>query len=591
MYNPAKWLFYVLLFSSFIYGQQINYTVQVDEPNRNNFLISIETDVNGQAATEFCMPAWMPGSYTIKDNAANIYDVSARDERGIERPVAKTDKQTWRVESDGAKKIILDYRVYAYEHNNPYTAHVDPDFAYFNGALVFMYVKDRLDRPTVVRFRIPEGWKLHTAFQQQISPDTFAADNYDEFIDTPVFMGNINSFRFKVAGKSHYVVYSGSYECNQEQITADLTKLVNWFYEMFGELPYQHYTFFVRVEDPGRGGIEHLYSNVSCVVPEALSGDHSDSRYFGNFLMLESHEYFHLYNVKRIRPEQLGPFDYTGEVYTKLLWVSEGFTSYYTHRPLVKSGIIEAEKIFPSLSGYYNSLMENTAIGVKPLAMYSFDAWLKSDIPDYTFRVYYYKGALVGLMIDFEMRSRTNHEKTMDGFFRFLYEDVYKQGKTMTLQRFTGYLKEYSGIDFSEFIQTYVENNADLPLDDYMVRAGLQFVPQKKRPDIGIKFDPSEKAGAVVLFVGKNSPADKAGISRGDVLVRINADTVVADSVMAQMETLPVNQPVTLTWKRAGEHRQQTLIFDRMIDRDYKLQRVESPSKEQNEFYQKWLLP
>jgi len=180
---------------------------------------------------------------------------------------------------------------------------------------------------------------------------------------------------------------------------------------MFGELPYEHYTFFLRVSEPGGGGIEHLYSNVSSVTPQSLKGDINDAAYYNKLLMLEAHEFFHLYNVKRIRPTGLGPFDYTDEVYTKMLWVSEGFTSYYTHRPLSKAGILNEDKIFESWSTLVNRLINNTAIKVKPVSQYSFDAWLRSDIPDYSFRTYYTKGALIALLLDIDMRFKTAHKK------------------------------------------------------------------------------------------------------------------------------------------------------------------------------------
>ncbi|MCK5034156.1 MAG: M61 family metallopeptidase, partial [Calditrichia bacterium] len=389
-----------------LYSQEIDYTLSIENPHRNYFNIEIFYDVQNQEYIDFIMPAWTPGSYVIKDWSKNVIDVHAKNDVDSVLACYKIDKQTWRVKVEQSKIIRFSYKVYAYSLNNPYHAHIEKDFAYFNGAVIFMYIEGKKDLLCNLEFKYPDDWEVHTSLQTKLSEDKYQAINFDEFIDCPAFLGKLHKFSFDVQGKEHFVVFNGWFEINEDQITDDLAKMVNWFYGVFGELPYKHYTFFLRVAEPGSGGIEHLYSNVSSVTPQSLKGDISDAAYYIKFLMLESHEYFHLFNVKRIRPIGLGPFDYTDEVYTKMLWVSEGFTSYYTHRPLSKAGVIDENKVLESWSTYVNRLINNTALHLKSVSQYSFDAWLRSEIPDYSFRTYYTKGAIIALLIDIEMRLK-----------------------------------------------------------------------------------------------------------------------------------------------------------------------------------------
>ncbi len=582
-------LIFLVLLSAAAWSRNVSYTLKIEKPHRHNFSIEIRYPLSGEAQVSFVMPAWAPGYYAIRNLAKNVYHVKAADEQGRELPFRKTDKETWQVETAGAQQVTLSYQVYAYSHGDPYSAHLGPGFAYYNGAYLFMYVEGEKNSPADIRFQYPADWDFHTALPEKIGENHYRAPDYDVFIDSPAFFGRLSKFSFEVLGKPHHVVLNAGYAYNREQMTTDLTRLVKWFAGMFGDLPYQEYTFFVRVADPGHGGIEHLNANVSCVIPAALSGDLNDPNYFGHFLMLESHEFFHAYNVKRIRPAGLGPFDYTREVYTRLLWFSEGFTSYYTHRPLVTAGILERQKIYPSWAGYYQDLYENAALYIKPVSQYSFDSWIaESDIPDYTFRVFYRKGAYIAMLLDIDMRRRSGHQKSMDGFFRFLYQEVYKAGKTFNLPEFLALLNRYSGNDYGEFFRKYVTGTEPLPIQETLAEIGLDLHAAEESPFLGIEPQPESEGPVKVYYVYPGSPADALALSRGDEIVSLNSRWVNTGNWDAAIEELPLNRPVSVSWFRDGRLRQGTAILTSLRARDFAVSELPVLTKAQRQFLQEW---
>ena len=587
--------FYLLLiiyfFSISLFAKEIDYTLKIENPHRNYFNIEISYDVENEEYIDFVMPAWTPGSYVIKNWSKNVFDVHAKNEMDSDLIYFKTDKQTWRIETNQSKKIIFSYKLYAYSMNNPYHAHIEKDFAYFNGAVIFMYVNGKKDVPHNLEFIYPDDWEVHTSLQTKLSENKYQAVNFDEFVDCPAFLGKLYKFSFDVQGKEHFVVFNNWYDINEDQITNDLSKMVNWFYTIFGELPYEHYSFFLRVSEPGGGGIEHLYSNVSAVTPKSLKGDLDDVAYYSKLLMLESHEFFHLYNVKRIRPTGLGPFDYTNEVYTKLLWFSEGFTSYYTHRPLSKAGVFYEDKILESWSTLVNRLINNTAIKVKPVSQYSYDAWLRSDIPDYSFRTYYTNGALIALLLDIDMRMQTAHKKHMDGFFNYLYHDIYKKNKTFNLESFYTLLIEYSGIDFSEFFNKYITGSEELPIAQYLNKIGLQLEVVSEIPFTGIKINSKVNNIAIVYYIYPGSPADQLQIGRGDHIVSIDGEKVTKENWLEIVNKIELNEDVEIKWI----YNNQILTSDIEIHKnqiiEYSISKKSDITEDQKQFINELILP
>ena len=575
------------------FAQKITYHLKIENPHRNCFDIQIEYLGNKEKYLNFVLPAWRPGNLAITDWSKNVFRVTAQTQKGKKLVVRKIDKQTWRVDCMPGDKVVFSYKVYAYTMGDPYDAHVESDYAFYNGPQVFMFLDKKQSFPIEVEFEYPKDWQFHTALTKKISENKYEASDYEELIDCPSFFGKFNKFSFEVGRIPHYIVLNAGYDYNQNQITKDLSKLVSWFKSLFGELPYENYTFFLRVDGVGRGAIEHRNSNISCVKPNGLLGNLDDPDYYKFFIMTESHEFFHLYNVKRIRPTEYANTDFRKEYYSDLLWFVEGFTDYYTDRPLAKAGIISSSKVFNRyIDNNYSSVFNNTFISEKSLAEFSFDAWLRdSAIPDNTHRVCYFKGGLVARILDIDMRLKTNHTKTLDGFFRLLYDDIYKKGNTFNSTQLLNLLNNYSGYDNSTFFDKYIYGTDPIPFQEYLNKIGLELKADKEQAFVGVELSNDIKLELNVLFVYPDSPADKFGIGRGDVILTINGITVNHENWESLLKDISSGSEIDLTWSHNKNIRTgRTKILEKRAV-SFSIAKMRDITKDQEEFIKKWMEP
>ncbi|OGU67159.1 MAG: hypothetical protein A2W30_08110 [Ignavibacteria bacterium RBG_16_36_9] len=574
-------------------AQKITYHLKIENPHRNCFDIQIEYLCNEEKYLDFILPAWRPGSLAITDWSKNVFRVTVQTEKGEKLIVKKIDKQTWRVDCKPGDKVVFSYKVYSYTMGDPYDAHVESDYAFYNGPQVFMFLDKKQSFPIEVEFEYPKDWQFHTALTKKISENKYEASDYDELIDCPSFFGKLNKFSFEVSGIPHYIVLNAGYDYNQNQITTDLSKLVAWFKSLFGELPYDNYTFFLRVDESGRGAIEHRNSNISCIKPNGLLGNLEDPEYYKFFIMTESHEFFHLYNVKRIRPTEYANTDFRKEYYSDLLWFVEGFTDYYTDRPLSNAGIISSSKVLNRYIDYnYNPVFNNAFISEKSLAEFSFDAWLRdSAIPDNTHRVCYYKGGLVARILDIDMRLKTNHTKTLDGFFRLLYDDIYKKGNTFNSAQLLNLLNNYSGFNYSTFFDKYIYGTDPVPFQEYLNKIGLELKADKEQAFLGVKLSNEIKSESNVLFVYPDSPADKLGIGRGDIILTINGIAVNHENWESLLKDIDKGSEIELTWSHNKNIRTGRIRIEEKRAGSFSIARMEDISKDQEEFIKKWMDP
>ncbi len=574
-------------------AQKITYHLKIENPHRNCFDIQIEYLCNEEKYLDFILPAWRPGSLAITDWSKNVFRVTVQTEKGEKLIVKKIDKQTWRVDCKPGDKVVFSYKVYSYTMGDPYDAHVESDYAFYNGPQVFMFLDKKQSFPIEVKFEYPKDWQFHTALTKKISENKYEASDYDELIDCPSFFGKLNKFSFEVSGIPHYIVLNAGYDYNQNQITTDLSKLVAWYKSLFGELPYDNYTFFLRVDESGRGAIEHRNSNISCIKPNGLLGNLEDPEYYKFFIMTESHEFFHLYNVKRIRPTEYANTDFRKEYYSDLLWFVEGFTDYYTDRPLSNAGIISSSKVLNRYIDYnYNPVFNNAFISEKSLAEFSFDAWLRdSAIPDNTHRVCYYKGGLVARILDIDMRLKTNHTKTLDGFFRLLYDDIYKKGNTFNSAQLLNLLNNYSGFNYSTFFDKYIYGTDPVPFQEYLNKIGLELKADKEQAFLGVKLSNEIKSESNVLFVYPDSPADKLGIGRGDIILTINGITVNHENWESLLKDIDKGSEIELTWSHNKNIRTGRIRIEEKRAGSFSIAKMEDISKDQEEFIKKWMDP
>ncbi len=405
----------------------MHYEIAFPAPHTHLYEVTLALDSGGQPMVDLVLPAWMPGSYLVRDYARHVQQFAAE---GDGAPLAwrKIDKATWRVETGGAAQIAVRYAVYAFELTVR-TNHLDGTHAYFNPGTLCMYWPGRTADPCAIDVVAPATWIVTTGLAQRTVADvdaahrrwSFEAPDYDALVDSPFECGTHRLLTFSVDAIPHEIAIYGRGNEDEARIVNDTRRIVEVERDMFGELPYTRYVFVLHLVDGAYGGLEHRNS-VSNIVDR---WGFASERGYEKFLGLTSHEFYHVWNVKRIRPAPLGPFDYQHENYTSQLWVSEGITSYYDDLVLLRAGLIGRERYLAILAENIQTLERQPGRALQSLAESSFDTWIKFYRPDENTTnssiSYYLKGSLAALLLDLEIRGRTEGERSLDHLLRALY--------------------------------------------------------------------------------------------------------------------------------------------------------------------------
>jgi predicted metalloprotease with PDZ domain len=378
----------------------MRYRVSMPEPHSHLFEVEAILADPGPSPV-LAMPVWTPGSYLVREFARHVEGIEADDGAGRKLPLVRFDKHRFRVEAGGASQVRLCYRVYANELTVR-TAHLDGTHGFFNGANLFLYAEGRVDEPVELTVAPPPGWRVATAMDG--GPARFTARDYHELADSPVEVGTHALATFEALGKRHEVAVSGRGHLDLERFAADLKRIVEHLGGLMGGLPYERYLFIVHLTDKRRGGLEHERSTTLAVSRNAFFPRET----YEETLALAAHEFLHLWNVKRLRPEALLPYDYAREQYTRLLWWFEGVTSYYDRLTLVRAGLGEVKGWLKHLGEQWTGLSRQPGAGKMSLEEASLTAWVKYYRPDENSPnsavSYYQKGELVALCLDLALR-------------------------------------------------------------------------------------------------------------------------------------------------------------------------------------------
>ncbi len=421
------------------------------------------------------MPVWAPGSYMIREFERHVQDFEVTDAGGG-RTLAweKTNKNTWRVETQGAKELRVTYKVYANELSVR-TNDLNDRHANWTNVGLLMYPEGHLNTPSTLRV-VPFGdWKVATQLPEVPGePNTFRAENFDVLFDSPVEVSNFKTISFEVRGVPHRFVIDGDGNYDTERMRRDAQRICEALVAMMGELPAKDYTFFTHMSTRDDGGLEHL--NSSSLIMERNS--FRSPAYYQYFLALVSHEYFHLWNVKRIRPDALGPFDYSRENHTKLLWVAEGITEYYGWHMVRRAGLFPEEDYLAKLSSVIDEMQGTPGRLKMSVEEASFDAWIKyyrRDENSVNSQISYYdKGQLVGLLLDLEIRKLSKGAKSLDDVMRHLYTEFYKKNRNYTPADFQRVAEMMAGSSLENFFARYVRGREELDYNAGLNVVGLQ---------------------------------------------------------------------------------------------------------------------
>ena len=416
---------------------------------------------------------------------------------------------------------------------------------------------------------VPQGdWQVATGLDAvPVEKNTFVAPDYDILVDSPVEMGRFELLEFAVRGVPHQIAVHGPTKFDRGRMVGDVRRIVEKQAELFGGMPYQHYLFILHAGLGGGGGLEHL--NSTSLQTGRLS--FRKEKDWESFLDLVSHEFFHLWNVKRIRPEALGPFDYTQENYTHALWISEGITDYYGTLTLRRAGLVTPQRYLKLLAGVMQGYRATPGRLVQSASEASFDAWIKHYRPDENSRnssiSYYDKGHLLGLMLDLEIRQRSGGVRSLDDVMRHLNEDYAQKGKGFPEADFRKVVEQMAGVSFEAFFRDYVHGVKELPLEEYLAKAGLLLgpkAPPEKLEDreaqesvfLGIVTDGAVAGRVMAASVLTGSPAETAGVNAGDEVLALDGIRLTAADFAERLRDYKPGDTVQLTVFRDNRLRQ-----------------------------------
>lgn len=453
--------FLVFLSTHTLFSAPIRHLISMPEPHTHYFEVSTSVDISPQMLkqnyVELKMAAWTPGSYLIREFAKNIENVRAQSSDGSAIVAVKTLKNTWRIPIKlGQKQIKVSYRAYAFELSVR-TSFLDDSHGYINPGSVLMYVADYANVPQDVQIKPFEQFKRVSTALKETGKFSFQAKNVDELIDSPIEIGNHRVFEFKVNQVPHQIAFYGPANVDSIRFVADVKKMAEEAQRVIGEHPCDHYLFIIHNLYRGGGGLEHLYST-TCQVSRAA---YETPRGYQGILNLLAHEYFHLWNVKRIRPKALGPFDYENENYTHNLWVSEGMTSYYADVILQRSGQMATQDYLNGLADEIAAVENTPGNHIESAADASWDAWIKYYRPNENTRnqtvSYYDKGSLLGGILNMWIIKSTSGQKNIDDVLKFLYQNYYKKlGRGFTDEELLEAFSKIAGTSAKEFFQSYI---------------------------------------------------------------------------------------------------------------------------------------
>jgi predicted metalloprotease with PDZ domain len=529
----------------------IFYQVGMSQPASHLFEVTLQVTNWQQDVLKLVMPVWTPGSYLVREYARHVQDFIAHDSQTQQSLKSnKVSKNHWEIVTGDSQSITVKYRVFANDLTVR-TNHLDRTHGYFNGAALFMFIPDFQQQPIAVEILPPhEDWQISTTLNPvNNKPNTFSAPDFDTLVDTPVEVGIHQVYDFEVLGKPHQYVVWGEGNLKAQKLIKDTQKIIEVEAKIFDGLPYDKYLFLLHLSGSGFGGLEH---KDCCTLNYPRLGFRDRDKY-NRFMQLVAHEFFHLWNVKRIRPKALEIFDYERESYTTSLWFCEGTTSYYDVLIPLRAGIYNRKQFFKNLSKDLNRYLITPGRNVQPLSESSFDAWIKlyrrESHSDNNQISYYLKGQWVALLLDLIIREKHHNQKSLDDVMGILWHRYGKKEIGFTDEELQQVVTEVADTDLTDFFQRYLDTTEELPFDKYFAPFGLKVKPIKESepiPYLGVRLQ-SENGKEVIKFVEADSPAAIAGIDPGDEILAIDGIRVDAVSISDRLKDYQPHDTIAVT--------------------------------------------
>ena len=567
----------------------IAYQVAMSQPESHLFEVTLEVTGWERDFLDLKLPVWTPGSYLVREYAKHVQDFSAATVEGMPLSWHKASKNHWKIETPSTSGVVVRYRVFAAELTVR-TNHLDSTHGYFNGAALFFLIPgfDRI--PIDVAIVVPQpDWKIATTLPE-IAPHRFQAPDFDTLVDSPFEIGTHAKYEFESCGKPHEFAIWGRGNLEVQKILADTDRIIQVEESLFGGLPYDRYLFLLHLSAGGFGGLEH---KDSCSLNYPRLGFRQPDKY-NRFMQLVAHEFFHLWNVKRIRPKALETFDYEGENYTPSLWFCEGITSYYDTIIPYRAKIYDTKTFLKILSQDITRFLTTPGRRVQPLSESSWDAWIKlyrRDANSDNCQIsYYLKGAMVAFLLELKIRNSSQNKASLDDVMRQMWQQFGKDEVGFTPTELQSVFESVAGEKLDDFFSRYLHATEELPFEEYLSYFGLKLKDDRAEqpPFLGLKVT-TKNERAIVQFVEVNSPAQQVGIEPGDELLAIDGLRVGAEQLVDRLKDYQTGDTLAISVFHQDELRTVSTPLAEPRPTRYKLVALEQPTPEQANNFEGWL--
>jgi len=559
----------------------IDYTVSLAHPERHIFGVTMRIPkVHDQVTLQ--MPAW-DALYQIRDFSSHMMQVTARDEEGHPLPLRLVDKQTWSLAGNGT--VTVSYPI-LWDEPGPFATQLNPDHAFLNFAMLLLYVPDRRSEDTRVAFDdMPDGWRVAVELDAAKLPadhrsDSYVAPSYDALVDAPVEIGRFDEWHFEAGGRPIRVVIHGD-AGDRTRLTDSLKRIVDYEVSLMAGAPFREYLFLFHVGNNfGGGGMEHM--NCTAIAVDAAA----------QIAGYAAHEFFHAWNVKRIRPQSLEPVDYSREMWTRSLWFAEGVTSTYGSYALLRTGLWNTQQFYDNLAEEIRELQSRPAHRWQSVEQSSLDAWYEK-YPMYTRAEesisYYNKGQINGVLLDILIRDRTDNRGSMDDVLRSLNEEYARQGRfyndseglRAAMENVIRKKAPTSDAGLDDFFRRYISGTDEIPYADFLARAGWTLRDtSQRRATLGFSISRGTGNAPSIISLDRESSASESGLNEGDVLISLNGDPFPRSPDRWLRDHQP-DERVTVRIRRSGEERDFSFPLGRQTEAVYQIADAPSATEKQ----------
>lgn len=567
---------------------KFNYSLDFSFRNQKYLLVNLEISFcSSFDEVELIMPIWSPGSYLIREYSKylDLFEVSNN------LKFDKINKNTWKIYNKGLDKVNVSYRVYCNEFTVR-TNFIDDKHALIVPPATFLIPKDKdlCDRYEV-KINLPDDWKNISTGLKKLSNNIFYSNNTDEFLDCPIQVGNFENYSFELFQKEHRISIIGPKIYNENKLIEDIKNIVNTTAKIFGNVPYDNYSFIIHLTTDSKGGIEH--SN-SCLLHFPRWSLNDSSKYKSDFLSLVSHEYFHLWNVKRIKPLELVDIDYNNENYTSLLWFAEGFTSYFDDLILKKANIYSEQEYLNVLAKLFEMQIKVPGRFYESLEDASFYSWIKfyrkhENTINQSIS-YYVKGAHFGWALDMEILNSTNGKKSLKDLMLMLWDDYLKNNKFgYTREIIEKYSSELVNKDISNMFKEFLEEKNEIDYNKYLGYAGLKLdIIYNENPSINCEIkDDNNKIFIYTVF--DKGAGYYAGLCNGDEIIAINNYRVTAKNFHSIINSFNVGDKINILVSRDERLKEIELELFNSATNRLKILHLENKNSKQQKIFKEWL--